>query len=79
MIDGFTETDKKLLKKFFTEKLEKVFDKVNVMVKLDEMKISNSSIKAFLEDTVWVLRNYKKNRSPGNCSTFKYLKSIGTD
>ena len=60
MIDGFTETDKKLFQKFFTEKLEKGFDKVNVMVKLDEMKIYNSSIKAFLEDTVWVLRNYKK-------------------
>jgi hypothetical protein len=60
VIDGFTETDEKLVQKFFTEKLEKGFDKVNVLVKLDEMKISNSSTKAFLEDTVWILRNYKK-------------------
>jgi len=28
-------------------------------VKLDEIKISNSSAKAFFEDTIWLLRNYK--------------------
>ncbi len=60
VIDGFTETDEKLVQKFFNEKLEKGFDKVNVLVKLDEMKISKSSTKAFFEDTVWTLRNYKK-------------------
>lgn len=60
VIDGFTETDEKLVQKFFMEKLEKGFDKVNVLVKLDEMKISKSSTKAFFEDTVWALRNYKK-------------------
>lgn len=60
VIDGFTETDEKLVQKFFMEKLEKGSDKVNVLVKLDEMKISKSSTKAFFEDTVWTLRNYKK-------------------
>jgi hypothetical protein len=60
VIDGFTEADEKLVQKFFNEKLEKGFNKVNVLVKLDEMKISKSSTKAFLEDTVWILRNYKK-------------------
>jgi hypothetical protein len=60
VIDGFTETDEKLVQKFFNEKLEKGFDKVNVLVKLDEMKISKSSTKAFFEDTIWALRNYKK-------------------
>ena len=60
VIDGFTETDEKLVQKFFNEKLEKGFDKVNVLVKLDEMKISKSSTKAFFEDTLWTLRNYKK-------------------
>jgi len=59
VIDGFTETDEKLCQKFFNEKLELGFDKVNVLVKLDELKISHSSIKAFFEDIVWVLRNYK--------------------
>jgi hypothetical protein len=60
VIDGFTLTDEKLVQKFFNEKLEKGFDKVNVLVKLDEMKISKSSTKAFFEDTIWALRNYKK-------------------
>ena len=60
VIDGFTETDEKLVQKLFMEKLEKGFDKVNVLIKLDEMKISKSSTKAFFEDTVWTLRNYKK-------------------
>ncbi|HMU46926.1 MAG TPA: STAS/SEC14 domain-containing protein [Chitinophagaceae bacterium] len=60
VIDGFTQTDEKLCQKFFQEKLDHGFDKVNVLVKLDEMKISKSSIKAFFEDTVWLLRNYTK-------------------
>lgn len=29
-----------------------------MLVKLDEMKISNSSIKAFMEDSIWAIRNY---------------------
>jgi len=60
VIDGFVETDVKLFQKFFNEKLERGFDKINVLVKLDEMKISNSSTKAFFEDTLWLLRNYKE-------------------
>ena len=60
VIDGFTETDELICQKFFHEKLEKGYDKVNVLVKLDEMKISNSNAKAFFEDTIWALRNYKK-------------------
>jgi len=60
VIDGFTETDEKLCQKFFQEKLNKNFSTVNVLVKLDELKISHSSIKAFMEDTIWILRNYKR-------------------
>jgi len=60
VIDGFTETDEKICQKFFNKKLELGFDKVNILVKLDEMKISQSSIKAFFEDVIWILRNFKK-------------------
>ncbi len=60
VIDGFTETDEKLCQKLFDKKLEQGFDQINVLVKLDEMKVSNSSTKAFFEDTLWSLRNYKK-------------------
>lgn len=59
VIDGFTETDEKLCQKFFNEKLEMGYSHVNVLVKLDELKITHSSVKAFMEDTIWALRNYK--------------------
>jgi len=60
VIDGFTETDEKHCQKLFDEKIEQGFDQVNLLVKLDEMKLSNSSTKAFYEDLLYVLRNYKK-------------------
>lgn len=60
VIDGFSETDEKLAQKLFQEKLNKGFDQVNVLVKLDEMKVKRSSTKAFMEDMIWTLRNYKK-------------------
>jgi hypothetical protein len=59
VIDGFTESDEKLCQKWFAHKLEQGFEKVHVLVKLDEMKIGKSSTKAFFEDIVWVLRNYR--------------------
>jgi len=59
VIDGFTKSDEKLCQKFFQQKLDEGFEQVNILVKLDEMKISNTSVKAFFEDMVWVLRNYK--------------------
>lgn len=58
VIDDFTATDEKLCQKWFEAKREAGAAQVNVLVKLDEMKVSASSIKAFFEDIVWVLRNY---------------------
>ncbi|MCB0599578.1 MAG: STAS/SEC14 domain-containing protein [Saprospiraceae bacterium] len=58
VIDGFTGTDQKMIEKLFQEKLKRGFDRINMLVKLDEMKISNSSIKAFMEDSIWAIRNY---------------------
>jgi uncharacterized membrane protein YukC len=60
VIDGFTETDEKLCQKFFQEKIDQGFEQVNVLVKLDELKVGHSSIKAFMEDSIWALRNYHK-------------------
>lgn len=60
VIEGFSKTDERLCEKFFQDKLDEGFETVNVLVKLDEMKISKSSIKAFFEDILWALRNYKK-------------------
>ncbi len=59
VIDGFTENDEKICQKFFEEKRAKGYDQVNVLVKLDELKIGHSSTKAFMEDIIWALRNYK--------------------
>ena len=57
VIDKINETDEKLCQKWFEAKRASN-SQVNVLVKLDEMKLSASSIKAFFEDMLWVLRNY---------------------
>lgn len=59
IIDGFTETDELLARKFFNEKLEMGYDKVNILVKIDEYKVSKTEVKAFCEDIVFIMRNYK--------------------
>ncbi|GGG49279.1 STAS/SEC14 domain-containing protein [Bizionia arctica] len=59
VIDGFTETDEKLAQKFFKEKLDEGFETVNLLVSINEYKISNTNAKAFFEDIIFVLRNYK--------------------
>lgn len=60
VIDKFTETDAKLCLKFFEKKIDEGFEQVNLLVKLDELKVKHSSVKGFMEDTVWALRNYKQ-------------------
>ena len=76
VIDGFDETDEKLCQKFFDEKLEKGFATVNVLVKLDELKIAHSSTKAFMEDVIWTLRNYKKMGHLAIVAHSKILKAL---
>lgn len=76
VIDGFTETDEKLCQKFFNEKLDEGHEQVHVLVKLDELKISNSSIKAFMEDMIWVLRNYKRLGHLAIVAHSKTLKAL---
>ena len=60
VIDGFTETDEKICQKWFKKKLDEGYDQVNILVKLDDVKVSQSSIKAFMEDSIWALRKYKQ-------------------
>jgi hypothetical protein len=59
VIENFSETDEKLAQKFFKEKLEKGFKTVNILVKIDEYKVSKTDAKAFFEDIIFILRNYK--------------------
>lgn len=76
VINGFTETDEKMVQKLFKQKIEEGFKHVNVLVKLDEMKISQSSIKAFMEDIIWVLRNYKHLGNLAIVAHSKILKAL---
>lgn len=76
VIDGFTEEDEKICQKFFNKKLEQGFETVNVLVKLDELKISHSNAKAFFEDTVWALRNYRKLGHLAIVAHSKVLKAL---
>ncbi len=76
VIDGFTETDEKFYQKLFEDKIEKGFDKVNILIKLDEIKLSLSSTKAFWDDTVWALHNYKKMGHLAIVAHSKILKAL---
>ena len=76
VIDGFIETDEKICQKWFESKLNEGFEQVNVLVKLDEMKVNHSSIKAFMEDTIWTLRNYKKMGHLAIVAHSKILKAL---
>jgi len=76
VIDGFTETDEKLCQKFFEQKHAQGFDQINVLVKLDEMKIGHSSVKAFMEDIIWTLRHYKHLRHLAIVAHSKILKAL---
>ncbi|GAA4280346.1 SpoIIAA family protein [Gaetbulibacter aestuarii] len=76
IIDGFTETDEKICQKFFNEKLAEGFDYVNVLIKLDELKLSHSSTKAFMEDIIWTLRHYKQMGNLAIVAHSKILKAL---
>lgn len=56
-IESFTETDIKLVHKFFEEKRAQGHEHINVLVKLDELKINQINTKKFMEHIVWVFRN----------------------
>ncbi len=72
VIDGFTETDEKLSEK----KLNQGFESINVLVKIDELKISHGNAKAFFEDIIWLLRNYKKMRHLAIVAHSNILKAL---
>lgn len=76
VIDGFTETDEKLAQKLFQEKLDEGFDYVNVLIKLDELKLSKSNTKAFMEDVLWTWRNYKQMGNIAIVAHSKILKAL---
>jgi hypothetical protein len=76
VIDGFTKNDEEIFQKFFEQKIKQGFDHVNVLIKLDEMKISHSETKAFFEDLVWIIRKYKSLGNLAIVAHSKILKAL---
>ncbi|WP_111709566.1 STAS/SEC14 domain-containing protein [Lutibacter citreus] len=76
VIDSFTETDEKLAQKLFEEKLNLGFKTVNVLIKIDEYKISKTETKAFFEDIIYLIRNIKNLGNLAIVSHSKILKAL---
>lgn len=76
VIDAFTETDEKICEKWFKAKLDEGYEEVHVLIKLDELKISHANVKAFMEDIIWVIRNYKKIGHFAVVAHSKVLKAL---
>lgn len=76
VIDSFTENDETMCQKWMEEKLAKGFDQVNILIKIDEMRISGSSAKAFLEDGLYILRKYKSMGHIAVVAHSKILKAL---
>ena len=76
VIDGFTETDEKLAQKFFKEKLDLGFQTVNILVKIDEYKISKTETKAFFEDVIFLIRQFKNLGNLAIVGHSKILKAL---
>ena len=76
VIDGFTETDEKICQKWFQEKLDEGYEQVNVLVKLDELKVTQSNLKAFMEDSIWALRHYRQIGHLAIVAHSKILKAL---
>jgi len=60
VIDSFTEADEKKGQKLFNEKLEQGFNSINFLVDISEWKISETNLKAGLEDLKFVFKNLEK-------------------
>lgn len=75
VIDGFSEDDLKLAHQLFEEKLQQ-FEKVNILIKCDELKMSKTSVKASFEDTLYALRHYKQMGHLAIVAHSKILKAL---
>lgn len=57
IIEGFTKEDEALIEKFIQEKIAGGNRSVNLLLKLDEAKISKSEIKAFVNETKFLVKH----------------------
>lgn len=59
VVGGFSQTDMELAQQLFEKKLEQ-FEQVNILIKCDEFKMSQTALKTFFEDTLYALRHYRQ-------------------
>ena len=59
IIDGYTHDDEKSLEKLFEEKLDKGVEKVNMLVKIDNLSLLKSSLKAIITDGIYAMKHLK--------------------
>ncbi len=60
IIDGFTQNDFELVQKWVEIKREKGFSKMNILLKLDEMKMAESSRKALWDQFAKLMKHFKQ-------------------
>lgn len=73
---GFTKVDEKFCQKLFENILDMSLDQVNVFIKIDEINLRQSSVKALFEDMAYTLKNYKSLRHIAIVAHSKILKSL---
>jgi len=60
VVDGFTLDDENYCELLFEEKLNKGNKQVNLLIQVDELRVTKSSMQAFVKDLFWILRKYKR-------------------
>ncbi len=60
IIEGFDENDFELIQKWADLKRENGFLRINLLLKLDELKLSESNIKALLKQMAKLMKNFKQ-------------------
>ncbi len=76
VLEGFREADEKLVQKYFKQKIDEGHEHVNIIVKLDEMKLGRSDLEALIEDVIRFLRNYEKVGHMAIVAQSKILKFL---
>ena len=76
IVEGFTKADYELVEKWANAKREQGFTKMNLLLKLDKLTISDTSLKAFLDQTLKLMKNFKQIGRIAVVAQSKILKKV---
>ncbi|MBW1735020.1 MAG: STAS/SEC14 domain-containing protein [Deltaproteobacteria bacterium] len=62
VMDEYTKADVEALKKIFDEKIAEGHDRINFLMKIDKLKLSKIHLNAFIDDSMYALKNLDKLR-----------------